>query len=258
MKALIKDKLIIRVFESRALMGQAVAEAVSEKIIDLLKTQPLVNIIFGAAPSQNEFFEALVTKAVDWSRVNAFHMDEYINLDADAPQGFGNFLKERLFEQVPFNSVHYINGNLADPQEECMRYAALLEQYPTDIVCLGIGENTHLAFNDPHVADFNDPVLVKVVDMDEQCRMQQVNDGCFPSLAEVPTHALTLTIPALIKAPYAFCTVPGEKKAQAIYHTLKEDIGEKFPATILRKHPNAVLFLDEKSSGLMEDFNGES
>jgi glucosamine-6-phosphate deaminase len=258
MKELTKDKLSIRIYESRLLMGQAVAEAVSEKITDLLKIQPFVNIIFGAAPSQNEFFEALVTKAVDWSRVNAFHMDEYINLDAAAPQGFGNFLRERLFGIVPFNSVHFINGNLDDPKEECLRYTALLEQYKTDIVCLGIGENTHLAFNDPHVADFNDPVLVKVVDMDEQCRMQQVNDGCFSFLKEVPTHALTLTIPALLKAPFAFCTVPGEKKAQAIYHALKEDIGEKFPATVLRNHPNAVLFLDEKSSALMEDVNGES
>jgi len=251
MKELIKDKLAIRIFESRGLMGQAVAEAVSEKITDLLKTQPFVNIIFGAAPSQNEFFENLVAKAVDWSRVNAFHMDEYINLAADAPQGFGNFLKERLFEIVPFNSVHYLNGNLGDTNDECMRYSAILEQYKTDIVCLGIGENTHLAFNDPHVADFDDPVLVKVVDMDEQCRLQQVNDGCFSSLEKVPSHALTLTIPALLKAPYAFCTVPGEKKAQAIYHTLNENIGEKFPATILRNHPNAILFLDEKSSRLI-------
>ena len=251
MKELLKDKLAIRIFESRTLMGQAVAEAVSEKITELLKTQPYVNIIFGAAPSQNEFFETLVTKAVDWSRVNAFHMDEYINLAADAPQGFGNFLKERLFEIVPFNSVHYINGNLEDPNAECMRYSALLKQYKTDIVCLGIGGNTHLAFNDPHVADFDDPVLVKVVDMDEQCRLQQVNDGCFSSLEKVPSHALTLTIPALLKAPYAFCTVPGEKKAQAIYHTLNENIGEKFPATILRNHPNAILFLDEKSSRLI-------
>ena len=251
MKELIKDKLAIRIFESRAIMGQAVAEAVSEKITELLKAQPYVNIIFGAAPSQNEFFETLVTKTVDWSRVNAFHMDEYINLPADAPQGFGNFLKKHLFNIVPFNSVHFINGNLEDPNEESKRYSAKLEQYKTDIVCLGIGENTHLAFNDPHVADFNDPVLVKVVDMDEQCRMQQVNDGCFSSLEQVPSHALTLTIPALLKAHYAFCTVPGEKKAQAIYHTLNENIDEKFPATILRNHPNAILFLDEKSSGLI-------
>ena len=245
---LIKDNLKVRVFENRTLMGESVAVAVSEKINELLKTQPFVNVIFGAAPSQNEFFASLIKKDVEWSRVNAFHMDEYINLGADAPQGFGNFLKERLFEKVPFNTANYLNGNLEDPEQECLRYAALLAQYKTDIVCLGIGENTHLAFNDPHVADFNDPFLVKVVDMDEKCRMQQVNDGCFNSIEEVPTHALTLTIPALMIAPYAFCTVPSEKKADAIYHTLMEEISAKFPSTKLRVHPNAILFLDEKSS----------
>jgi glucosamine-6-phosphate deaminase len=245
---LIKDNLKVRVFENRTLMGESVAVAVSEKINELLKTQPFVNVIFGAAPSQNEFFASLIKKDVEWSRVNAFHMDEYINLGADAPQGFGNFLKERLFEKVPFNTANYLNGNLEDPEQECLRYAALLAQYKTDIVCLGIGENTHLAFNDPHVADFNDPFLVKVVDMDEKCRMQQVNDGCFNSIEEVPTHALTLTIPALMIAPYAFCTVPSEKKADAIYHTLTEEISAKFPSTKLRVHPNAILFLDEKSS----------
>lgn len=245
---LIKDNLKVRIFENRTLMGASVATAVSEKITGLLKTQPFVNVIFGAAPSQNEFFESLIKKDVEWTRVNAFHMDEYINLAADAPQGFGNFLKDRLFGQVPFNTANYLNGNAENPEIECSRYAALLAQYKTDIVCLGIGENTHLAFNDPHVADFNDPLLVKVVDMDEQCRMQQVNDGCFNTIEEVPTHALTLTIPALLNAPYAFCTVPSEKKADAIYYTLNEEISEKFPSTKLRVHPNAILFLDEKSS----------
>jgi glucosamine-6-phosphate deaminase len=243
-----KDNLKVRVFENRGLMGESVAIAVSEKITELLLTQDFVNIIFGAAPSQNEFFESLIKKEVDWSKVNAFHMDEYMNLDADAPQGFGNFLKERLFDKVPFNAVNYINGNLEDPNQECLRYEALLKQFKTDISCLGIGENTHLAFNDPHVANFNDPVLVKVVDLDEQCRMQQVNDGCFKSIEEVPTHALTLTIPALLNATYAFCTVPGEKKADAVYRTLSESISDKFPSTRLRNHPNAILFLDDKSS----------
>lgn len=251
MKEFIKDTLKVRVFENRTIMGEAVATAVSENITDLLKKQPFVNIIFGAAPSQNDFFEAFIKKDVEWTRVNAFHMDEYMNLAADAPQGFGNFLKERLFEKVPFNTVNYINGNIEDPKEECLRYAALLNQNKTDIVCLGIGENTHLAFNDPHVADFNDPVLVKVVDLDEQCRKQQVNDGCFNHIDEVPTHALTLTIPALLNAPFAYCTVPAENKANAVYHTLTEEISEKFPSTKLRAHPNAALFLDEKSSTLI-------
>lgn len=248
MKEFIKDSLTVRVFENRSLMGAAVAEAVAERINILLLQQPFVNIIFGAAPSQNDFFAALLKKEIDWSRLNAFHMDEYVNLAADAPQGFGNFLKRYLFDLAPFHTVNYINGTAADLKAECLRYSGLLNQFETDIVCLGIGENTHLAFNDPHVADRNDPYLVKRVDLDEQCRMQQVNDGCFNSIDEVPTHALTLTLPALLKAPYAFCTVPTEKKAQAIYHTLHEEISDQYPSTHLRNHQHAVLFLDDQSS----------
>ena len=248
MKEFIKDKLTVKVFDNRNLMGAAVATAVAERINILLNTQPFVNIIFGAAPSHNEFFEELLKKEIDWSRLNAFHMDEYVNLASDAPQGFGNFIKARLFDLAPFHSVNYINGNEADYEAECLRYTALLNDFETDIVCLGIGENTHLAFNDPHVAAINDPYLVKRVDLDQQCRNQQVNDGCFNTINEVPTHALTLTLPALLKAPYAFCTVPSEKKAQAVYHTLNEEISDKFPSTHLRNHQNAVLFLDDQSS----------
>ncbi len=248
MKEFIKDKLTVKVFENRTLMGEAVAIAVSEKINQLLSKQDFVNIIFGAAPSQNDFFASLLKKEIDWSRINAFHMDEYVNLAADAPQGFGNFLKEHLFGKAPFNSVNYINGNEADYKSECLCYANLLIKFPTDIVCLGIGENTHLAFNDPHVANFNDPYLVKRVDLDEQCRTQQVNDGCFTNIDQVPTHALTLTLPALLQAPFAFCTVPTEKKAKAVYHTLNEEVSDRFPSTHLRTHPNAVLFLDDQSS----------
>ena len=252
MKQFIKDKLTVKVFENRTLMGEAVAIAVSDQINELLKTQDFVNIIFGAAPSQNDFFASLISKGIDWKRLNAFHMDEYVNLAPDAPQGFGNFLKEHLFSKVPFNTVNYIDGNVADYKAECLRYSELLTKFPTDIVCLGIGENTHLAFNDPHVANFNDPYLVKRVDLDEQCRTQQVNDGCFENIDEVPTHALTLTLPALLCAPYAVCTVPTDKKANAVYHTLNEKISDKFPSTHLRNHKNATLFLDEHSSSKID------
>ena len=248
MREFIKDKLIVRIFDNKNLMGEAVACAVSERVNKLLSQQPFVNIIFGAAPSQNEFFAALLKKKIDWSRLNAFHMDEYINLAADAPQGFGNFLKEHLFDLAPFNTLNYIDGNVNDYEAECLRYSKLLKEFETDIVCLGIGENTHLAFNDPHVANENDPYFVKCVDLDEACRTQQVNDGCFKHIDDVPTHALTLTLPALLKAPYAFCTVPAEKKANAVFHTLNEEISDNFPSTLLRKHKNAVLFLDDKSS----------
>jgi len=248
MKTFIKDKLTVYIFETRKLMGEAVAAAVGRQIKALLAEQAFVNIIFGAAPSQNEFFEALLQQDVDWSRINGFHMDEYLGLDADALQGFGNFIKARLFDLAPFHTVNYINGNADDYIAECERYSALLREYPTDIVCLGIGENTHLAFNDPHVADVDDPYLVKRVDLDQACRTQQINDGCFSQLNEVPTHALTLTLPALLRAPYAVCTVPSEKKADAIFHTLNEEISDNFPSTLLRNHGNATLFLDEQSS----------
>jgi glucosamine-6-phosphate deaminase len=246
-----QDRLEVNVSDTRLAMGQEAAEWVSLKINELLQTKERVNMIFAAAPSQNEFLAALLTKNIDWTRINAFHMDEYIGLDADAPQGFGNFLRDRLFGNVPFAMVQYLNGNAVAPELECERYTSLLESYPTDICCMGIGENTHLAFNDPHVADFNDPKMVKVVELDMECRQQQVNDGCFSELDDVPHNALTLTIPALFKASYVFCMVPGEKKAPAILYTLSEVISEKYPSTILRNHPNAMLFIDGASSALI-------
>lgn len=159
-----------------------------------------------------------------------------------------NFLKDHLFDHVSCREVHYMNGNAPDIQQECKRYADLLVKYPADIVVLGIGENTHLAFNDPHAADFNDPLIVKVVDLDEDCRTQQVNDGCFTSIEEVPAHALTITMPALFKSTYAYAIVQGSFKANAIYHTINSDISELYPSTILRKHDDATLFIDENSA----------
>jgi len=246
-----KEKLGVQIYDSRALMGAAAAETVSNKILELQKVCDYINIVFAAAPSQNEFLAALKDKPVDWSRINAFHMDEYVGLPNDAPQAFGNFLKERLFDKVSFRNVHYINGNAADPEAECKRYSNLLIQYPTHIVCLGIGENTHLAFNDPHVADFSDPLTVKVVDLDQGCRVQQVNDGCFSDIADVPTHAITITIPALFKATYAYAIVPGPLKANAIYHTIYSEVEKTYPSTILRMHNNAVLFIDVDSARML-------
>lgn len=243
-----KEKLNVKVFENRAELGAAAADIFAAKLKELLKTKEYVNVIFASAPSQNEFLAELNKKDVEWNRINAFHMDEYVGLDKDAPQGFGNFLKDRLFQNVKCREVHYLNGNADDIQEECARYAALLTKYPTDIVILGIGENTHLAFNDPHVADFNDPLIVKVVDLDQDCRVQQVNDGCFENIGEVPTHALTITMPALFKSTFAYAIVPGKFKANAIEHTINSDISELYPSTILRRHDNATLFIDEDSA----------
>lgn len=248
MKSFQKDLLRVKIYPAREEMGQAAANDVAEAIRFVLKQKEDVNMVFGAAPSQNEFLESLrCQKNVDWHRVNAFHMDEYVGLSDDAPQRFGNFLKERLFEKLPFLSVNYINGN-NDPEKECERYAGLLRQHPPDIVCLGIGENGHIAFNDPHVADFDDPFWVKMVEMDKTCRMQQVNDGCFAAVEEVPAHAMTLTIPALMSGTHLFCVVPAQSKAWAVYHTINDAVSETIPATCLRKHKNAVLYADMDSS----------
>lgn len=239
-------------YEDRAAMGEAAAGMVCQKINELLNRQPFVNMIFAAAPSQNEFLAALIqTETIDWQRVNAFHMDEYIGLPENDLRTFSSFLKEKIFGKLPFRAVNYINGNSNDHAAECKRYAELLTKYPTDIVCMGIGENGHIAFNDPHVADFNDPLKVKNVRLDAECRQQQVNDKCFDLLDEVPTHAVTLTVPVLMAGRYIYCMVPGEKKAKAICNTLHGEIDEKCPATILRKHENAMLFIDKDSGRLL-------
>ena len=238
----------LNIFADRAQTGAAAARTTGDLIRHLLVSQPVVNMIFAAAPSQNEFLAALSEQSIEWPRINAFHMDEYIGLDEHAPQSFARYLKEHLFDKTPFKSIHYLHGDAEDPAAECQRYAALLKRLPPDIVCMGIGENNHIAFNDPPVADFNDPETVKIVTLDADCRQQQVNDGCFPSLATVPERALTLTVPALVQGRYIICVVPGERKAYAVYHTLHSPISEKYPSTILRQHPSVEMYLDKDSS----------
>lgn len=243
------DQLRVQVAPNRQELGRQAALAAADKIRALQQTQEFVNIIFASAPSQNEFLTALSQQTnIDWPRVRAFHMDEYIGLPADAPQTFGRYLKQQLFDKVAISEVFYLDGNALEPKQECLRYAALLEQYPTDITCMGIGENCHIAFNDPHVADFNDPVLVKQVELDLMSRMQQVHDACFGVLEQVPTHALTLTIPALLRAHHIFCMVPAAQKAAAINHTLVDPISEDYPSTSLRNHADATLFIDTDSA----------
>jgi len=256
LKRIKKDKLDVLVFENRRSLGLAAAKSVSTKFEELLAIKSAINVIFAAAPSQNEFLAALVAdETIKWNRINAFHMDEYLGLPADAPQGFGNFLRAKLFNLVPFASVNYLNGNVASFKEECRRYSDLLLNNPPDVVCMGIGENAHIAFNDPHIADFNDSETVKIVNLDLTCRQQQVNDGCFDTLTDVPEFALTLTIPSLMSAPYVFCMVPGKNKATAVTHTLTKPVSETYPSTILTTHSAAMLFIDADSySQLSEQY----
>lgn len=244
-----KDKLEIKISPTRDEMGIVSANDVAEAIKAVLKEKDEVNMIFAAAPSQNDMLLHLCERTdIEWEKINAFHMDEYIGLPKDAPQCFSNFLCEHIFNLKPFKSVNLIKADATDSAEECARYAALLKANPTDIVCMGIGENGHIAFNDPHVADFNDPEVVKAVELDEVCRMQQVNDGCFEKIDDVPKCALTLTIPTLMAAKYHFCVVPAPTKAEAVKNTVKGEITEACPATILRTKENSVLYCDGDSS----------
>ncbi len=252
MKTFRKDELTVKIYDTRAQSGLDAARDAADLLRRLLKEKESLRCIFAAAPSQNEFLASLCSEeGIDWSRVTAFHMDEYVNLDAAAPQGFGNFLRRHIFDLLPFAEVNFLDGNAEDIEAECARYSALLNEAPIDIVFMGIGENGHIAFNDPPVADFNDKAAVKVVKLDEICRNQQVHDGCFAQLEDVPTHALTLTVPTLAKPAHQFCIVPAATKAKAVYDTLNGPIAETCPASILRRCPGAVLYLDADSASLL-------
>jgi glucosamine-6-phosphate deaminase len=244
------DKLCVNVYQDRKELGSAAGQAVGEKLLELLGKQQHVRMIFAAAPSQNEFLQILSQfEGIDWSRVTVFHMDEYIGLSPTAPQSFGRFLSDRLFDDVKPGTVHLIDSTNSI-EAECRRYADLLQEAPIDIVCLGIGENGHIAFNDPPVADFHDSLLVKSVALDITARQQQVHDGCFETLDQVPEHAITLTIPALLSGKSLFCMVPGTTKRDAVQKTLNDPISTACPATILREHADCVLYLDPDSSSL--------
>jgi len=249
------DSLQVVVYEDRAQAGRAAAVDVARQIRRFQESAGQVNVVFAAAPSQNEFLAGLVAdKQIDWSAVTAFHMDEYLGLGPDHPASFRRYLQEHLFRLVPLDParLRLIPGERVDrPLATCLEYEDRLLAEPTDIVCAGIGENGHLAFNDPPVADFLDPVLVKVVRLDTACRAQQVHDGCFESIDDVPTHAYTLTIPALMKAAVISVVVPGARKANAVLTTLQGPISETCPATILRQHPGVTLYLDRESARLV-------
>ena len=248
----VKDKMQVKIFDTRDAMGAAAAADIAAAIRGLLQEKETINMIFAAAPSQLDMLHHLCNaQDIPWERINAFHMDEYIGLSPDAPQCFSNFLKTYIFDKKPFRSVNLINAGAQDPEEEASRYTKLLQENPVDIVCMGIGENGHIAFNDPHVAQFKDPKIVKAVGLDEVCRNQQVNDGCFASLEEVPKFALTLTIPALMAAKFQFCVVPARTKANAVKNTVLGEISEACPASVLRTKENAILYCDSDSSRLL-------
>lgn len=237
------DRLNVEIYPTRLLMGQAAGRAAAEELKKVLARKNRARMVFAAAPSQNEVLETLVAEpGIDWSRVEAFHMDEYIGLPDDAPQRFSRYLKERLFDRLPFAEINLIEGG--EPDRLCENYARKLNAEPIDIICLGIGENGHIAFNDPPVANFNDPATVKIVRLDDLCRQQQVNDGCFPDFDSVPQQAVTLTIPALMSGVRLICTVPGRRKGPAVHRMLYGSVSTECPASVLRTHENCTLYLD--------------
>lgn len=243
--------VLVKIFETREEMGAEAADEVSQYISTLLEEKEEINCMFAAAPSQSDFLQSLVENTtIAWERINAFHMDEYIGLEQGSEQSFSGFLNTAIFNRVPFKSIHLINGK-ADSTSEVERYSNLLRTYPTDIVFLGIGENGHLAFNDPSVADFEDPALVKVVELEKVCREQQVHDLCFLSLDNVPTHAFTVTIPGLMRSKQVFCIVPTELKATATANALKGPISTACPASILRTKANTRMYIDAPCASLL-------
>ncbi|MDI1248917.1 MAG: 6-phosphogluconolactonase [Lacunisphaera sp.] len=246
----------IEIHPTRTAMGAASAQHFLTQVRRVLATKPVCRVIFGCAPSQDEFFQGLLaaTKAEPalWSRVEVFHMDDYVGLTEQAPQSFRHYLRTHFLDHVTVARFHPIVGEAPSADAEAARYGQLLGEAPIDVIGMGLGENGHIAFNDPPVADFADPQLAKVVAMDQTCRQQQVNDGCFPDLAAVPRLAITITVPVFARAGSLVCTVPDSRKACAVRGALTDPVGPACPGTLLRIHPNAALFLDRDSSVLLD------
>jgi glucosamine-6-phosphate deaminase len=247
-----KDKLTVKIFPGKDEMGKAAAISVAKKLTTAIAEKGFANLILATGASQFQFLEHLQKQKINWKKITVFHLDEYMGMPVTHPASFRKYLKERILEKVQPKQVYYLNGDAPDIEAEVLHYENLLKEYPIDVGCIGIGENGHIAFNDPSVADFNDPKLVKVVELEEACRKQQLGEGWFPTLDDVPTHALSLTIPAIIRCKHISCVVPDERKSEAVYHTLNAEISTACPATILRTHPDTVLYLDEEATSKLK------
>ncbi|MEM9143346.1 MAG: glucosamine-6-phosphate deaminase [Bacteroidota bacterium] len=244
-----KGHLNVRICDTIEQMGASAADFVTAKLGRTIAEKGFANLILATGTSQFTFLDALKQREVAWDKITVFHLDEYIGLPISHKASFRKYLKERILDGVAPKQVHLINGDAPYIQKEMDRYRQLLEAHPIDLACIGIGENGHIAFNDPHVADFQDDKLIKEVDLDYECRSQQFGEGWFPSLKEVPEKALTLTIPTIMGSETISCVVPDARKANAVFNTLNQSITEKHPATILRRHKDCTLFLDSSSAG---------
>jgi glucosamine-6-phosphate deaminase len=232
----------INISSSKPEMGKQAAQKGAEFIRKAVREKGTANIILATGASQFEMLEELVNQDIDWQAVTAFHLDEYIGLPETHPASFRKYLKERFASLVPVKEFNYVNGE-ADPYRECSRLGEKISECPVDVAFIGIGENGHLAFNDPP-ADFETLEPYITVNLDQACRKQQLGEGWFPTLDDVPKMAISMSIRQLMKSKAIICTVPDERKANAIYHTLNDPVSPECPATILRTHPEVFLFLD--------------
>ena len=243
----------VEIHPSRDAAGRAAATAAAFALKELAVSHQDIAVIFATGASQFETL-AILTSMVDlpWDRVRGFHMDEYVGLRDDHPASFRRYLRERLTSRVRMQAFHEIDGNAPDPDRTARAYAETMRASNPQLCLLGIGENGHLAFNDPPVADFNDPLDAKVVELDAMCRQQQLAEGWFPSIDDVPASAITLTIPALMRVPKLIASVPGPRKAAIVRRTIQDPISTACPATILRTHPDVTLYLDPDSASELE------
>jgi glucosamine-6-phosphate deaminase len=242
----------VRIFQKKADLGDAAAAAGGVILREAIGGRGLARIVIGTGPSQNETIASLVRRTdIDWNRVEVFHMDEYAGMPDTHPASFRRWLKEHLADLVRPGRVHYLRGDAPDLDAECRRYGDLLLAAPLDISFLGFGENGHIAFNDPAVADFHDPVAVKRVLLDERCRLQQVGEGHFPDLASVPPEAATVTCPVLVSAAHLICSVPDRRKAEAVRNAIEGPLAESCPASLVMTHPRCAIFLDTESASLL-------
>ncbi len=251
------DRLAVELHPTRADLGRVAAAAAAEYLWQCIASRGHARVVFACAPSQDEFLGALAdgrTNPVAWDRVTAFQMDEYVGLEGDDPRSFQRYLRDHLLSRLKVAAFHPLSAGKGDSAGVCRRYAKLLAELPIDLICMGVGENGHIAFNDPPVAKFDDRASVKRVKLDGACLQQQVNDGCFRSIAEVPRHALTLTVPVFRAARRLSAHVPGPRKAAAVRAMLEDPIDASCPASVLRLHPNATLYLDSASAGELSAF----
>jgi glucosamine-6-phosphate deaminase len=241
--------LAIEVYEDRTALGQAAATAVASRLRELAKQHETVPVIFATGDSQRATLHALAAMPdVPWSQIIGFRMDEYVGLPEGHPASFSRYMRENLTSRVQLRRMYEIDGSKANVQKTCAEYAELLRAHAPLLCLLGVGENGHVAFNDPAEALFDDPVDVKQVTLDLVCREQQVNEGAFSSVAEMPERAITITVPALFRVPELILSIPGPRKARIVKRTLYDPISTACPATILRGHPNATAFLDRASA----------